>query len=187
MLLRSNMERHKTVSPDPTETVRELDVYMLSVGVIYIVIIICCYCFLWPIDRNKVVESLRLSWQSLSKLLPFLMAIFGLVGLFQEFIPAELITQHLGKSSSLFSLLISSFAGAVSIGPPLAAYPLAETLLSAGAWPPAIAAFVFSWITIGIITLPFEATTFGLHFALVRNGISFIAAMLCGLILGLLL
>ena len=160
---------------------------MFSVGVIYIVIIICCYIFLWPIDRNKVLQSLRLSRQSLFKLLPFLMAIFGLVGLFQEFIPPELITRFLGKSSGLLSLLISSLAGAISIGPPLAAYPLAETLLNAGAWPPAIAAFVFSWITIGIITLPFEATTFGVRFALVRNGISLIAAMLCGLILGVLL
>lgn len=160
---------------------------MFSTGVIYIVIIICCYTFLWPIDHSKVLQSLRLSWQSLFKLLPFLMAIFGLVGLFQEFIPTELIARFLGKSSGLLSLLISTFAGAVSIGPPLAAYPLAKTLLNSGAWPPAIAAFVFSWITIGIITLPFEATTFGVRFALVRNGISFIAAMLCGLILGVLL
>lgn len=160
---------------------------MFSVGAIYLVIIICCYAFLWPIDRNKALQSLRLSRQSLFKLLPFLMAIFGLVGLFQEFVPPELITRFLGKSSGFLSLLISSFAGAVSIGPPLAAYPLAETLLKAGAWPPAIATFIFSWISIGVITLPFEAATFGARFALLRNGISFIAAMLCGLILGLLL
>ena len=45
----------------------------------------------------------------------------------------------------------------ISIGPPLAAYPLAGSLLDAGAWPPAIAAFILSWISVGIITLPFEA------------------------------
>ena len=160
---------------------------MFLVGVIYIVIIIICYAFLWPIDRDKALQSLRLSWQTLLKLLPLLIAIFGLVGLFQEFIPPALVARLLGKSSGLFSLLISSFAGAISIGPPLAAYPLAETLLKAGAWPPAIAAFIFSWISIGVITLPFEVATFGARFALLRNGISFIAAMLCGLILGFLL
>jgi len=160
---------------------------MISVGLIYLVIIIGCYIFLWPVDKDKVLQSLRLSWQSLFKLLPFLIAIFGLVGLFQEFIPPELIARFLGKSSGLGSLLISAFAGAISIGPPLAAYPLAETLLNAGAWPPAIATFIFSWIAIGIITLPFEATTFGIRFALFRNGISFITAILSGVILGLLL
>ncbi|MDA3904349.1 MAG: permease [Desulfuromusa sp.] len=160
---------------------------MFSVGLIYLIIIIICYTILWPIDRTKVLQSLRLSWQSLFKLLPFLIAIFGLVGLFQEFIPPELIALFLGKSSGLISLVISSFAGAVSIGPPLAAYPLAETLLKAGAWPPAIAAFIFSWISVGVITMPFEAATFGPRFALLRNGITLIAAMLSGLILGLLL
>lgn len=160
---------------------------MFSVGVLYLLIIICCYVILWPIDRDKVFQSLRLSRQSLLKLLPLLIAIFGLVGLFQEFIPPELVARLLGKSSGLFSLTIGTFAGAISIGPPLAAYPLAETLLKAGAWPPAIAAFIFSWISIGVITLPFEVTTFGARFALLRNGISVIAAMLCGLTLGFLL
>lgn len=160
---------------------------MLSVGIIYLVIIIICYAFLWPIDQDKALRSLRLSWQSLLKLLPLLIAIFGLVGLFQEFIPPEIVARLLGKSSGLLSLVISTFAGAISIGPPLAAYPLAETLIKAGAWPPAIAAFIFSWTSIGVITLPFEAATFGTRFALLRNGISFLAAMLCGLILGFLL
>ena len=160
---------------------------MFSVGVIYLVIIIICYAFLWPIDRDKALQSLRLSWQSLLKLLPLLIAIFGLVGLFQEFIPPELVARLLGKSSGLFSLLISTFAGAISIGPPLAAYPLAETLLKAGAWPPAIAAFIFSWISIGVITLPFEAATFGARFALLRNGISFIIALIIAFIMGVIL
>ncbi|SEA39860.1 Predicted permease [Desulfuromusa kysingii] len=160
---------------------------MASVGLIYLFAITCCYLFLWPVDRSKVLQSLRVSWKSLLKMLPFLMAIFGLVGLFQEFVPPELITRFLGKSSGAGSLLISAFAGAISIGPPLAAYPLAETLLKAGAWPPAIATFIFSWTAIGIITLPFEATTFGPRFALLRNGISFITAILSGTILGLLL
>ncbi len=160
---------------------------MFSIGLLYLVIIACCYLLLWPVDRNKVIQSLNLSRKSLLKLLPFLIAIFGLVGLFQEFIPPEQITRFLGKSSGLFSLLVSTAAGAISIGPPLAAYPLAKTLLNAGAWPPAIAAFIFSWISIGVITLPFEAATFGGRFALIRNGISIIAAMLCGLILGFLL
>lgn len=160
---------------------------MFSIGLLYLAIIACCYLFLWQKDRDKVIQSLRISRRSLFKLLPLLMAVFGLVGLFQEFIPPDQVTRLLGESSGLTSLLISTVAGAVSIGPPLAAYPLAQTLLDSGAWPPAIAAFILSWISIGVITLPFEATTFGGRFALLRNGIGFLSAMLCGLILGLLL
>ncbi len=160
---------------------------MTSVGLIYLLLIGSCYLIFAFIDRQKTGQSLQIAGQSLLKLIPLLIAVFGLVGLFQEFLPPQLVSQWLGESSGLLALLIGTSAGAISIGPPLAAYPLAGSLLDAGAWPPAIAAFILSWISVGIITLPFEAQTFGSRFALLRNGISFIAAMLSGLLLGLLL
>jgi len=160
---------------------------MTSIGLIYLLLIGSCYLIFAFVDQKKTVQSLQIAGHSLLKLIPLLIAVFGLVGLFQEFLPPQLVSQWLGESSGLLSLLIATSAGAISIGPPLAAYPLAGSLLEAGAWPPAIAAFILSWISVGIITLPFEAQTFGSRFALLRNGISFIAAMLCGLLLGLLL
>ena len=160
---------------------------MVKVGFVYLTLIGSAYLVLLLIDRQKTRQSLKIAGQSLVKLLPLLIAIFGLVGLFQEFLPPELVTQWLGESSGVVGLLIGASAGAVAIGPPLAAYPLAGSLLDAGAWPPAIAAFILSWISVGIITLPFEAQTFGSRFALLRNGISFLAAMVSGLLLGVLL
>jgi uncharacterized membrane protein YraQ (UPF0718 family) len=160
---------------------------MSKIGVVYLLLIGSAYLLLSLRDRQKVQQSLKMAGQALLKLLPLLVAIFGLVGLFQEFLPAELVTSWLGESSGLSGLLLGAAAGAVAIGPPLAAYPLAGSLLDAGAWPPAIAAFIVSWISVGVITLPFEAQTFGSRFALLRNGISFVAAMLCGLLLGVLL
>ncbi len=160
---------------------------MTSVGFIYLLLIGSAYLLLLLRNRQKVQLSLKVAGQSLLKLLPLLVAIFGLVGLFQEFLPPQLVSRWLGESSGLLALLIGTSAGAISIGPPLAAYPLAGSLLHAGAWPPAIAAFILSWISVGIITLPFEAQVFGSRFALLRNGISFLAAMLSGLLLGLLL
>ncbi len=160
---------------------------MSKVGLIYLLIIGSAYLLLAAKDRQKTGQSLRMAGKSLLKLLPLLVAVFGLVGLFQEFLPPELVTRWLGESSGLFGLLLGTAAGAIAIGPPLAAYPLAGSLIDAGAWPPAVAAFIISWISVGIVTLPFEAQTFGSRFALLRNGISFVAAMLCGLLTGVLL
>ena len=160
---------------------------MLSVGLIYLLLISAAYLILFSLDRLKSRQALKIAGQSLLKLLPLLVAVFGLVGLFQEFLPAQLVSTWLGESSGFLALFLGAAAGAISIGPPLAAYPLAGSLIDAGAWPPAIAAFILSWVSVGIVTLPFEAQTFGSRFALLRNGISFIAAMLCGLLLGLLL
>lgn len=160
---------------------------MNNVGLIYILLVGISYLCLSTIDRKKTLRSLQQAGKASLTMLPLLAAVFGLVGLFQEFLPPQLVSEWLGEASGFGGLLLGAGAGAIAIGPPLAAYPLAGTLLEAGAWPPTIAAFILSWISVGIITLTFEAQVFGARFALARNAISFLAAMLCGLLLGLLL
>ena len=160
---------------------------MFYVGLTYLLLVGSAHLILRRRNREKSRQALQIAASSLRRILPLLLAIFGLVGLFQEFLPPDLVSAWLGSSYRALALLLGTCAGAISIGPPLAAYPLAGSLLAAGAWPPAIAAFILSWVTVGVGTLPFEAQTFGARFALMRNGISFVAAMVCGLLLGLLL
>lgn len=160
---------------------------MVKIGLLYLAVITSCYLILASRNPAKIKLSLVVVKKSLYKMVPFLLAIFGLIGLFQEFVPPSAISEFFSRTEGPIALIISTVVGAISIGPPLAAYPLAQTLLQSGAWPPAVAAFIFSWISIGIVTLPFEASIFSLRFALLRNGISFIAAMVAGLLLGLLL
>jgi uncharacterized membrane protein YraQ (UPF0718 family) len=160
---------------------------MLKIGLIYLFIVAAIYLLLWQRDPQKIAQSFRIARNTLVKMLPMLLAIFGLIGLFQEFVPPELVYKYLNDSNGYMALLFGAIAGSISIGPPLAAYPLAETLIASGAWPPAIAAFILSWISVGIVTLPLEGSIFGYRFALLRNGISFLAAMLSGLLLGMLL
>jgi len=145
------------------------------------------YLILVRIDRGKTLLSLQVAGRSLRKLIPLLIAVFGMVGLFQVFLSPQQVEQALGASNGWISLFIGGALGAVSIGPPLAAYPLAGSMLDAGAWPPAVAAFVICWISIGIITLPFEASVFSLRYALLRNGIGFVIALIIGTLLGVLL
>ncbi len=160
---------------------------MSAVGLTYLTLILIAYGVSSCSSKEKTQRSLKIAGLSLWRLLPLLAAVFGLVGLFQVFLPPELIEKTLGESSGVASLLLGGGMGAVAIGPPAAAFPLAGTLLSAGAWPPAIAAFIVSWVSVGVVTLPFEAGVFGMRYALVRNGIAFGAALLIGLLMGLVL
>lgn len=160
---------------------------MQRIGLIYLLIITAAYLLCFRIDRSRTRQSLAAAGQSLLKVLPLLLAIFGLIGLFQVFLPPERIEAAMGAGMGWWALLIGGAAGAVAIGPPVAAFPLAGSLLDAGAWPPAVAAFIVSWISVGVITLPFEAQAFGLRFALARNGLAFVAALLIGLAIGMLL
>ena len=160
---------------------------MLSVGLIYLLLILMAYLLtLWRAP-DKGWQGLSVARFSLLRVLPLLAAIFLLIGLFEVFIPPQVIEHWLGASSGFTALLCGGMAGAIAIGPPLAAFPLAGSMLHAGAWPPAVATFIVSWIWVGIVTLPFEASVFGTRFALVRNGLGFAVALLIGFMVGVLL
>ena len=157
---------------------------MSTLAPIYLFLISLTYFILYRRDKAKTTQSGWTAWHSLLKMLPLLAAIFALIGLFQVFVPPQLIERTLGKASGLMALLMGGGLGAVAIGPPLAAFPLAGSLLEAGAWPPAVAAFIVSWISVGMVTLPFESEVFGFRYALMRNLVAFGSALLIGLIIG---
>ncbi len=158
-----------------------------SIAFIYLVLVGLAY--VWALRKNpeKAKKSLKTGAGALRSLAPLLVAIFALVGLFQEFLPPEMIESILGQGNQLVSLILGGLLGAVSLGPPLASYPIAGSLLASGAWPPAVAAFILSWISVGVVTMPFEAKVFSWRFALLRNGLTFVGALFSGLLLGGLL
>ncbi len=160
---------------------------MNRVGILYVILIVLAYGVAWRRDREKTRLSLAAAGRSLRSMVPILAAIFALVGLFEVFLPPALIERWLGAASGTTALLAGGLLGAVAIGPPAAAFPLAGTLLQSGAWPPAVAAFIVSWLLVGIVTLPFEASVFGVRFALVRNSLCLAAALAIGLLIGVVL
>ncbi len=153
-------------------------------GVIYAVVMVVAYAFVARTRPEKAVEAARAGSKQLVSILPMFLAVFGIVGLFQVFVPPSLIEKWMGASSGALSLLVGAGIGSVAAGPPPVAFPIAAGLLEGGAWMPAVAAFIVSWVLVGIASLPFEAQLFGWRFALLRNGGSFLLAMLIGLVMG---
>jgi uncharacterized membrane protein YraQ (UPF0718 family) len=98
-----------------------------------------------------------------------------------------MIERLLGSQAGVTSLLVGTSVGSVAAGPPVAAYPIAASLLDGGAWMPAVAAFIVSWTLVGFVSLPFEARMFGARFAIGRNVLSFLFAMVIGVAMGWLL
>lgn len=127
------------------------------------------------------------SVRQFGKVLPTLLAVFGLIGLFEVYMPPSLIERWMGSSSGIGSLLIGTAAGSIAAGSPAAAYPAAGLLLHDGAWIGAVAAFLTAWVLVGVVTLPFEAKEFGWRFALLRNGSALLLAVVIGLVMGWML
>jgi len=160
---------------------------MVKIGLIYLLLVAGLYWLAFGRDKARILLALKNGGGTLVNLLPFLLAIFALVSLGQEFLPMQWIEGLLGPGNRALALLLGALAGAISVGPPLASYPIAGTLVANGAWPPAVAAFILSWVSVGVLSLPFEAKIFSWRFALVRNGLTLLTAMLSGLLLGGLL
>ena len=154
------------------------------IGYAYLVLAAIGFAYTYSKSREKARKAAEGALKSLRGVALTFAAVFGLVGLLDVFVPPAFIERVLGSEGGAMSLLAGGALGSVAAGPPVAAYPIAASLLESGAWAPAVAAFIVSWTLVGFISLPFEARTFSPRFALARNGLSFVFALLIGLLMG---
>lgn len=156
----------------------------LYIGYAYLVLAALGFAYTYAKSRDKAKEAALGSLKSFRGVAVTFLAVFGLIGLLDVFVPPSMIESALGSGGGVTALLTGAGLGSVAAGPPVAAYPIASTLLASGAWAPAVAAFIVSWTLVGFVSLPFEARTFGVRFALARNVLSFVFAMVIGLLMG---
>ncbi|MCF6266905.1 MAG: permease [Desulfuromusa sp.] len=113
----------------------------------------------------------------LHRVFPNILAVVLLSGLIMEFVPMNRLSEFLG-GGFFTDGLIGAGIGSISIGNPLVSYVLGGEMLDQGVSLMAVTALLVSWVTVGSIQLPAEIQTFGARFALLRNGISFVFALI---------
>lgn len=104
-----------------------------------------------------------------------------LLGLIKEYITfsklGSLFTQNAFIDTGIGSILGSVFAGNS-----MNSYIISRELLAVGVSMFAVTAFLVSWVTVGVFQSPIEAQIFGISFAVKRNLISALLAMLVSFI-----
>ena len=138
-------------------------------------------------DRKKAMKSLKIAGKSFLKILPMALIIIIFIGLFLGFVSSRDISKFIGDQSGFTGMLLVGAAGAVIYIPSLLAFPLAASLLESGASISAVAAFITTLTMIGAITLPIEIKEMGKEIAFLRNGLSFVIAIIIALIMGAIL
>lgn len=138
-------------------------------------------------NKKKTIRALKSSWKMFVKLLPALIMIILLISLVSGLIPRDTIAGLIGEEAGWIGFLSMAVIGAIAHIPSLVAFPLAGSLLSEGAGVATIAVFITTLTMIGIVTLPFEIETMGKKFTILRNGLSFVFAIIIALIMGLVL
>ena len=138
-------------------------------------------------DREKAIKSLKIAGKSFIRMLPMVFIIIIIIGLLLGFVPPDQISKFVGEQSGMMGVLIVGAVGAVLHIPALLSFPLASSLLKEGASVSAVAAFITTLTMIGTITLPLEIKELGKKMAILRNGISFVIAIIIALIMGVIL
>ena len=138
-------------------------------------------------DKDKAVQSLKMALKSFIKILPMVFIIIIAIGLLLGFVPPDQISRFVGDQSGAGGVLLVGVVGALMHIPALLSFPLAASILENGGSVTAVAAFITTLTMIGIITLPIEIKILGKKMALLRNGISFIIAIVIAFIMGMIL
>jgi uncharacterized membrane protein YraQ (UPF0718 family) len=115
---------------------------------------------------------------------PSLLTIIGVVGLILGVLTPDTISSLIGAEAGLWATVLGAVLGALTLIPSLVAFPLAGSLPRAGATTTTISAFVTTLVMVGVITAPMEVKSLGKKFTLLRNGLSFIAALIIAVIMG---
>jgi len=126
---------------------------------------------------TRLKEASKNTLGSLVVVIPMLIAVIGLVGLFETIITPDML-HSLFSGSALKDTLIGTFAGGVSVGQPFLSYIIGGELLQEGVSLYAVTAFVLAFVTLGVVQLPLEWSLFGARFTIMRNLLSLIFAFL---------
>ena len=138
-------------------------------------------------DKDKAIQSLKIAGKSFLRMLPMIFIIIIIIGLLLGFVPPEQISGFIGEQSGIIGILLVGAVGALMHIPALLSFPLAASLLENGASVSAVAAFITTLTMIGTVTLPLEIKELGKRIAFLRNGLSFIIAIIIALIMGAIL
>lgn len=128
-------------------------------------------------QRSAFIQAFYKSATGFALNLPMLTGIILLTGLIEVFITPEMLSS-LFSGHPFYDTLIGTVSGGISVGQPFVSYLIGGELLNNGMSYYTVTAFIASWVTLGVVQLPYEYSVFGGRFTLIRNLLAFIFVLL---------
>jgi uncharacterized membrane protein YraQ (UPF0718 family) len=138
-------------------------------------------------SKEKTIKAFNIAWKAFLKSALSLIVMLAIVGLTLGILTPQTISRLVGVEAGFTATILASILGAITLIPSLIAFPLAGSLLRSGATIMTISAFVTTLVMVGFVTMPLEIKELGKKFALLRNGLGFLAALVIATIMGVLL
>jgi uncharacterized membrane protein YraQ (UPF0718 family) len=126
--------------------------------------------------QDRFGPSLRKAGTAFLAMLPIVVGMLLLTSLAMSLF-AEQITESLFGQGVVWDTVLGALIGSVALGHPSASYVLGGELLDAGVGLEAVTAFLITWVMVGITHLPAESLLLGRRFAILRNVVAFVGAL----------
>jgi len=123
---------------------------------------------------------------SFKSIIPILLGIIMLVSFSIVVIP-ESFYRRVFTGSKIIDPLLGAIFGSIMAGNPITSYIIGGELQKQGISLIAIVAFILAWVSVGLVQLPAESLMLGKKFAVIRNIVSFITALVIAILVVLTL
>ncbi|MBK8790270.1 MAG: permease [Holophagaceae bacterium] len=150
-------------------------------------IVLAVHLALWIPSPGLAAQSLRNWGQGLVDVLLIVPSVLVLIGLFDAWVPKEVVARNLGRTSGVRGVLLALLLGTGAAGPIYAAFPIGATLQEKGARTANLVIFLGAWATIKLPMLMMESGFLGIRFALLRLALTLPGIITCGFLMEALL
>ncbi len=138
-------------------------------------------------DKVKTKQALKMAFGMGKGMLSSILSIIFAIGLILTVLPPMEIASFVGKQSVLLATVVAALFGTITLVPAFIAFPLVGTLVGAGVGVVPSVAFLTTLTMVGVVTFPLEKKEFGVKFTTVRNGLSFLFAIIIALVMGVMM
>lgn len=146
-------------------------------------VILLFHLALWIPFPALAVRSGQQWFVGIGEVLAIVPSVLILIGLFDAWVPKEVVERGLGPRSGLRGVLLALLLGTGAAGPLYAAFPIGISLREKGARTANLVIFLGAWATIKIPMLMMESAFLGTRFAMLRLAITLPGIIACGFLM----
>lgn len=138
-------------------------------------------------DKEKTKGALKKAFAMGRGMIFSIITVILGISLLLAIIPPETIATYVEGQNIVVATVVSALFGTITLIPAFIAFPLVGTLVDAGVGIVPSVGFLTTLTMVGMVTLPLEIKSFGAKFAVTRNALSFIFALLIAMAMGVIL
>ena len=124
-----------------------------------------------------ITQAFLKTLNNFKQVVPIILGIIMLVSLSLVVIPKSFYSS-IFTGNKIIDPLFGAIFGSIATGNPITSYIIGGELLKQGVSLIAITAFILTWVSVGLIQLPAESLMLGKRFAITRNVVSFVTALI---------